>query len=239
MAKRFPHARTIFLVLLIVVSVVAGRLIPAFYAWTDSDQSRPSPLLWKVPLWAAIATAMFCCILPMLRISPPESPHETRKGFQFGLRTLLIATTLITISIPLGMLYPLVVSGIICAAAFACQIALAVRIPSQRFAAITFFACMILPYSWMVTYEEFGRTLISLPLLFGSLPTLYPGGWLSYMLGQNLHDSMWVNYLLTAMVIFVGIWLIQLGPKRTIAYLLFVTQMSLLGSLALYQAVIA
>ncbi len=45
--------------------------------------------------------------------------------------------------------------------------------------------------------------------------------------------------LLTAVEVVIGIGIVRLGPKRTIAYLLLVMQLSLLGSLMFYQLCIA
>jgi uncharacterized protein involved in response to NO len=55
--RAWLHAST-FLFVLILISATCGWFVPAFYDWTGADQSRPSPLMWQVPL--AIAVGAFC-----------------------------------------------------------------------------------------------------------------------------------------------------------------------------------
>jgi len=64
--------------LFIAISVFAGWNIPAFYEWTDSDQSRPSPLLWQVPLAVAINSFIFCLALPWLPIAGDHANDTIR-----------------------------------------------------------------------------------------------------------------------------------------------------------------
>ncbi len=62
------HAWT-FLVALILISATCGWFVPAFYDWTGADQSRPSPLMWQVPLAVAIGAFLFSVALPWIPIT--------------------------------------------------------------------------------------------------------------------------------------------------------------------------
>ncbi|TWU01595.1 hypothetical protein Pla100_13300 [Neorhodopirellula pilleata] len=188
-----------------------------------------------MPLWAATASIGFCCVLPWVPIGSTYPDPTPTNRIRFGVRTLLIATTFIAVAIPLLATFPLATSGMICAAALIHSIIFAVKNSPHRLATVGLLACMLLPFSWVVHYEEFDRILPAIPSLFASMPTLVPGALIGHLVGQSIHDSPWIAQLLTAVELLAGAGIIRLGPKRTIAYLLLVMQVSLLGSLAFYQ----
>ncbi|MCO8122536.1 hypothetical protein NHH03_12385 [Stieleria sp. TO1_6] len=225
--------------LLIAVSLIVGWSIPAFYEWTDSDQSRPSSLLWKVPLWLAISSAAFCMALPWLPIETKPPSDAPRTPMRFSVRTLLMITTGVAVAIPMLAKFPLVVSGIVCAGMFAYFIAFCVRYPEHRMASTALLACMILPYAWIVGYDELDRLLPALTVMIAGMPAFLPAAFLSQMFGQHFQESQWLAFLLSAFELAIGAWMIRLGPKRTIAYLLLVMLVSAVGSLGFYMMCIA
>ena len=223
--------------LFIAVSLLVGWFLPGFYGWTDSDQSRPSPLLWQVPLCSAIGSVAFCMALPWLPITIKPSDAAARPRIRFSLRTLLMFTTGVAVAIAFLVRFPLFMSGIMCAGAFAYVLAFCVRNPQHRMAAATLVACMVLPYAWVFGYKELGRILPDLAVMFAGMPAFVPAILLGPLFGQNMHETPWLTFLLTALELATGIWMIRLGPKRTIAYLLLVMQLSILGSLLCYMLV--
>lgn len=227
--------RIIAFVTLIAVSMMVGLSMPAFYEWTDSDQSRPSPLLWKVPVWSAIAVSLCCCVLPWLPIVTPQEPTRPTSNFRFGLRTLLVLTAVVAIAIPSLAKFPIVAAGIICGLAFANFIRVGVKEPNTRLPATALLACMILPYAWVVRYEELDRIQSHFLWMIATWPTFFPVVYLGGIFGQPFRDSPWLAMLLTAIEVAVGTWFICLGPKRTIAYSQVVLLISAMGSLVFYQ----
>jgi hypothetical protein len=225
--------------LFIAVSLLIGWSIPNFYIWTDSDQSRPSPLLWQVPLGLAILSLGLCVALPWLPIARKSSLDSPRQQLRFSLRGLLLTTTVAAVAIPLLAKFPLVVSGIVCAGSFAYFIAFCVRNPQHRLAASALVASMTLPYAWLVGYQELERVLPELLIMFAGLPAFVPAALLARLFGQNMQHTLWLAFLLTSLEMVIGIWMIRLGPKLTIAYFLLVMQLSALGSLALHMLVLA
>jgi hypothetical protein len=223
--------------LFIAVSLFVGWFLPGFYAWTDSDQSRPSPLLWQVPLCSAIGSVAFCMALPWLPIAIKPPNEAARPRIRFSLRTLLMFTTGAAVAIALLVRFPLVMSGIVCASALAYFLAFCVRNPQHRMAAATLVACMTLPYAWVFGYKELGRIFPDLAVMFAGMPAFVPAILIGNLFGQNMHDTPWLAFLLTSLELATGIWVIRLGPKRTIAYLLLVMQLSVLGSLFFYMLV--
>lgn len=136
MAKLLQHSRLIGLISLIGISVVMGWCMPGFYEWTGSDQSRPSPLLWQVPIGAGIAALAICCVLPWLPITRPETQLRPPRHWRFGLRSLLILTTVVAVAIPLFAKFPTLASGIACAIATTNLIRIAIRDANLRLPAI-------------------------------------------------------------------------------------------------------
>jgi hypothetical protein len=156
---------------------------------------------------------------------------------RFSLHMLLMLTAGIAVAIALLLKFPLVISGIVCAGAYAYFIAFCVQHPQHRMASAALLACMALPYDWVVGYKELGPILPDLAVMFAGMPAFVPAALIGRLFGQNIHDTPWLTFLLTAFELAIGIWLIRLGPKRTIAYLLLVLQISVLGSLFFYMLV--
>lgn len=231
-------SKTVFFVF-IAASLLVGRFIPSFYIWTDSDQSRPSPLLWQVPLVSSMVSVAFCVALPWLptaRLSPNvDAPREK----QFSIRTMMFATAIVAVAIALLSQFALVVSGMLSACTFAYFIAFFVRNPHYRLPAAALVASMIFPFTWILSYGELGRIFLGVLLMFSGLPAFLPAEYIAHMFKQNMHDGLWIAILLTALELFIGIWMIRLGPKRTIAYLLLVIHLSAVSSLGFHMGVLA
>ncbi len=154
---------------------------------------------------------------------------------QFGLRSLLVITAAMAITIPCFVKFPHYSANIVCAGVFAYLVRSCWSIPAKRVAAATLVACMILPFAWVVFYEELDRILPWLIENFAGLPTFYAAAWSAALLGLDIRNSPWIAPLMTAAELAIAIWLIRLGPKRTIAYLTFVMILSAMGSLVFYQ----
>jgi len=231
------HSSTLIFVGFIAASLLVGWLIPAFYAWTDSDQSRPSPLLWQLPLTTAILAFVFCVALPWLPISSDHTNAEPRASVRYRFHSLLLIATGVAIMIAVPAKFPLVGAGIVTVGMVAYFIQFWLRYPQHRLAASSLIACMILPYAWIVAYKHFGQIFQTVMALIGIFPTFYPANWICYFAGIPFRESPGLGFLLTALELVGGLWLIRLGPKRTIAYLLLVVLVSAMGSLSFYQAV--
>ena len=118
--------------LFIAASLLVGWFIPRFYIWTDSDQSRPSPLLWQVPLGSIVVSMAFCVVLPWLPIANQTSNKTSQQRLLFSIRTLLLITAMVAVAIVLLAKFPLLVSGIVTAGAFMYLIAFCVSNPQHR-----------------------------------------------------------------------------------------------------------
>ncbi len=224
---------------LIVASLVLGWLIPGFYEWTGSDQSRPSPLIWQFALGMTFIGCVICLLLPWLPI-PTQAQEETRESNQrFTLKNLLVLTTVIAIMIVALMKFPMVVSCLLGGAAFANYAWLVVRHPQLRLRAAALLSCMCLPFVWFIGYGEISNICRVLLGIAAGLPMLLPSAWLASWFGTNFHSAPWISVLLTGLELLVGTWVIRLGTKPAIAFLVFALLVSVFSSFGLHALVLA
>ena len=97
---------------------------------------------------------------------------------------------------------------------------------------------MLFPYVWIIAYDEVDRLLPEIYQWVPGMPAFFPGMFMNSLLDLGF-QSAWPAVLLTAMELGIGIWLIQLGPKRTLAYLLFVALTASMGSLVFHALCLA
>lgn len=237
MDKVKHYSTTLIFAGFILASLFVGWFLPGFYAWTDSDQSRPSPLLWQVPLSSAIVGMVFCASLPWLPILSDNTNAETEVFVRYRPRALLFVTIGVAFTMAVIVKSPLVGGGIVTVCMVAYFIRFWRRYPHHRLAASSLVACMILPYVWVVGYKELGQILPSVIALIVVLPTFSLSIWINSFAGIPYRESPGVAFLVTALELAAGLWLIRLGPKRTIAYLILVLLVSAMGSLIFYQGV--
>ncbi len=235
--------RTPACLLLIFTSGLVGSLIPSFYRWTDSDQSRPSPLLWQVPLGGALVSLGIGCALPWLPIrrreveglpdDPSHSPH------QFGIRRILIGTTVVAVVAALLMKWPYFATTIISLASLYRFGHHLYQWKHRWIEPCALLACMLLPFAWVVldapSYLSKSEALGMLPVVPGLVPSLLLGRFIE----ANVQDQSWLPCLISSMQLLLGLWLIELGPRRAIAYMLAMQVMSGFGSLVLLQLMLA
>jgi hypothetical protein len=222
--------------LIIATSLLIGLVIPAFYRWTDSDQSRPSALLWQVPLVLTSITLVVCIVLPWLPIANNLPKDVSTTKFRFSLGRLLVLTTAVAFAIPLLMNFPLVVSGVVSAITWTYFLGFCLLNPACRLSAVGLLATMSLPFAWVVADRWLAKPLL---MMLTGLPAFVPAALLSRLFKQNMQQELWLMFLLTAIELLIGTWLIRLGTKPALAYCLFVMQLSTFGSLALHMLVLA
>ena len=131
------------------------------------------------------------------------------------------------------MKFPMAVSGVLCAIAFCHVVRFWILYQHYRWQTAALLACMCLPYFWIIAFEELDEVFPAILWIVSGMPAFFPTCLIGYLVGQNSHDVMWLAVLLTGVEMVVGTWIIPLGPRRTIAYLVLVLLMSMFGSFAL------
>ena len=218
--------------LLIAVSFVVGWFVPAFYEWTGTDQSRPSPLIGQTASGLTIGAIVVCLLLPWLPIAGDAPQNSRTSAVRFNIRTVLVVTAVLAAIMAALMKFPAAVGGGLCAIAVCYLVRFWILHRGFRWQSAALLACMYLPFVWIVHADHLHVRLTTIWMALG-LPALVPTMWISRLVGQHVEKSAWISMLLTGAQLVLGIWMIRLGPRRTIAYLLFILLMSTFGSFVL------
>lgn len=234
-SHRLPRL-PIFL-LLIAVSLFVGWFIPDFYIWTGSDQSRALPVVAYTALGFTAAVVIICVLLPWLPIRQDMRGCEDGHRCRFGIRSLLIAVSVIAIMLAGMVRFPTAVSSGLCGLGFCYTVWCGVRDRQYRLPTAALLACMILPYVWILTYDERSALFPDILWLAAGLAAFLPSVMIGMLVGEHPTEMSWLSMLLTGVEMVAGACLIRLGPKRTIAYLLFVLLTSTTGSFGLHAGV--
>lgn len=230
-SKRFASL-PIFL-MLIAVSFLFGWFIPAFYDWTGSDQSRPSPLIGQTA-WGMTAVALIVwSVLPWLPIADASQETEPAVRVRFKLRTLFAVTGVAALVIAAITRIPTLVSGGLCVITLCYVVRHWILHPRHRLPITALLACMFLPFVWIVGYRELSNILPTILWAAPGLPSVLPMMIIGRWVGQHGEELFWLSTLLTSAEIVIGVWMIRLGPRRTIAYLVLVLLISTFGSFVL------
>ena len=216
---------------LVVLSGVLGLLVHPFYDWTGSDQSRPSPLLWRVPIILAVLCGLFCLAMPWLQISRNEV-----RSFRFKLRDLLIATAGVGLLAVIGSRFPLLVVASVFFFVVVFVVASSICGKHYRTQTATMFCVMYLPYLWLPFHFEFNTEFSELFGMLLGLPGFLPSIFASQMLNQHPSETIWMPPLITSVQMVVGFVLIRVGPRWTLAYFCLLMLGSAIGSLGLNAA---
>jgi hypothetical protein len=219
--------------LLIAVSFVVGWLVPRYYDWTGSDQSRTSPLVGQTALGLVIGAIIIWVALPWVPVADELPGNDRSVRFRFTSRTLFLITAVIACSIAAAIKFPMLVSGGWCALAFCYVVWFWIRSRRHRWQTSALLACMWLPFVWIITYDELKNIFPAILWLVPGMPAFFPSALVGSWLAQSGPDVLWPAVLVTGVEMAVGIWIIRLGPRHTIAYLVFVLLMSMIGSFGL------
>jgi hypothetical protein len=143
------------------------------------------------------------------------------------------------VAVAIGALtrFPMVTSGVLCAIAFCYLVRFCIQNKQYCVPIVTLFACMCLPFVWIIVDDERHNFFPAILGIVSGLPAMLPASLIGVLLGQHPQDVTWLSVLLTGAELVVGAWMIRLGPRRAIAYLLFALWMSTLGSFGLNMLV--
>lgn len=242
MSRHSSFERFFFLVLVVGVLAI-GFMVPTFYDWSGVDQSHSTPEAdrsWYIVLGFVLLTWLALPWIPgLMRMKLGKEPKsETENGlrrFQFNLRTLLIIMTVVAVSIiGLGSYRLDFVLLLVCTSLVFSMWIVAHRL-LWNWQVASLFACMYFPWAWAFVHKAF-RKDFDWTMLFAAigLPGFMPGLFVGRMvLDQRVEDSPWIMILMTVIMLAIGVWMIRLGPRRTVAWLVFVLFVSLIGSFGL------
>lgn len=220
--------------LMIAASLVVGWQIPGFYDWTGSDQSRPSPLVPQTAVGLLLSGILACCFLPWLPIvyDPPATDRAVKA--QFKIRTLLVITALAAVLLVAFRTMPLLaLSGGLQAIVFCYLVRFWIHFPSLRWPTASLLACMYLPYAWIVSWSQLYDQLPAVLWIVSGLPAFFLTLLVGSVADQHAENLTWLSSLMVSAELVMGLWMIRLGPRRFVAYLVFVLILSIFGSFVL------
>ncbi len=92
---------------------------------------------------------------------------------------------------------------------------------------------MYLPFAWLVTWDELSNALTGMLAMAAGLPAFLPTLLVSGLVHQHGKELAWLSMLLTSAELLIGVWIMRLGPRRFVAYVIFVLIASIFGSFIL------
>jgi hypothetical protein len=227
------------------LSLAIGLMIPTVFEWGEKQAARSRhpelefAALCSVLVSLVIATFLWFWNRPDARqASDDDMESRSASRIQFGIRHVLIATTLIAISLAAAPLFDLpkpMLYWIMSVVLAAIVVWTFIETASVRSRMGAILAGMFLPFAWIVPYSKpFGHTsgLLS-AILFG--PGMLPAVFLKR---GNIDDSIWIAILFVMLELGVGIWLARRGGMLALIYTLLIlclSTVSAFGFHALYR----
>ena len=222
------------LLFMVVASVAVGLLIPAYYDWTGSDQSRPSPLLLPTAIGILLAGIGCCAALAWISFPSTSSDANEGKPHQFSIQMILVLTAVVAVllaafgALPKGLLSGILLSSTLSFLAHRCY-----RDHSSRLPVATMLSAMYFPYAWIFTWRSAQDAFPEILWMGWGLPAFFHLMLLGGLFEQHSSELTWFSTLLTTVMLAIGIWMIQLGRKRLLVYLIFLLISSVYGSFIL------
>ena len=239
-------AKAIFFPLLVGGLFSVGAMIPTFYEWSGANQNRPSPYLsqafnavvgFMIVAWIALPWIPWGKKASLDELNQAENLPEglvgDRKHFQFNLRSLIVVTTSFSIAIAGLTSFRLVTIVWVIALNLFISAWFVMHCLSVRWRISAVLACMYFPYAWVLFSDDFKDVNSEHLLAAVGLPMFIPSIFIGHFIGIRAEEHAWLPILVTCVELAIGIWLARLGPRKTIAWIIAVVFVSLLGSCVL------
>lgn len=224
-----------------------GLKVRWLYDLSGADQSR-TPAVVRYAFFGFLAACGLSILgllfLPRLtRKDPIRSPF-----FRTGIFALDVVILLgIVVGAVAFRQFAMIILGVV---AFVypvfCALKLAVVSKSVRWRVMSLYACLYLPFVWLFTNDVFRNAIkqgswIFVPIVTGA-PSLAICYFTSFLLfSPALHPGVVLTSVIptvvTGLEIMVGLWVIQLGARRALAYLIVMYAISIITSFLLHALV--
>lgn len=203
------------------MSLAIGLIIPTVVECGQKQAARSrNPELEFVALISVLISLSVAIALWFLNKPAPSQTDDKKKPFsetrtpvQFGIRHVLIATTLVAITFAIAPIFKLphsVLSWIMVAVLVAILAWSFFQLAPVRSRMGAILVSLFFPFAWIVpTNVPFGHTSGLLPaLLFG--PGILPA---VFLRRGHFDDSVWIAFLFVLLELGVGIWMARRGGK--------------------------
>ncbi|MEO1523984.1 MAG: hypothetical protein AAFX06_01040 [Planctomycetota bacterium] len=213
---------------LAAIALAIGLFVPEIYDWTGQDQSYHSPRTTGLLITIPVVALVFSVSMFWWPKADPSSPRA-----QFNVRGMLIAITLIAISLAAIPVLSMVPSVLVCVGGYA-YVAWIALDPKRRLAALTFLGCALAPFAWVFKYDHPWDTN---PLVAGTLPALLPAMFTASMTDMNMHQSPQLPAYLTGIYYLAALTLARFGRRWSVAVNTWTLVASIFGSLTLHAMI--
>ena len=231
-------------ILIGVIVTIIGYFVPEYYDWSGADQSRAAPIVGVHAALLAVMTVIALGGIYVWHRRTKIDAGENRTSdphLQVSIRQIVILTALvacftagITGVSAMGEEYQRFGAGLLSAsAAFATLLAVLVAIlkPLLRLQILGMLACQFGPFLWVGrTIAGSGNVAASFAMGFPVLPALIPAHILSSFISNSRSAQLAIAGTIAIGQIAVGLWLIESGHKRALAYSILLASCSIAGS---------
>ena len=221
---------------IMALAIVGGLSMSSFYDWSGEDQSRAAPIVRWLALGLVAINLSACAGLIWYSRNRPattEATHPARPKFRFGIIGIMAATTLVAIAVAAQVRFNISVGTLLVVAVTAYALWTAFKRSEHRWAICALLTCTWAPFLWIFRWPEFKGVMLHVLQMMAQAPSLMVAGWISMLTRRNFPDVMQFCSLCTAIELSIGLWLIHLGPRRGLAYTLWVLMLSLFSSFLL------
>ncbi|TWT68305.1 hypothetical protein [Crateriforma conspicua] len=238
-----------FVIASAVVLTGCGLSIPGFYDWTESDQSDQSHLLWIIPLASWSISSVLCFVAGRywpgaFRLdgdssvcSGGTSGRSELGQARYGLRWLLMVPLVVAAVIVGCQKIPLATTVVVCIGAWSAWGFSLWRRRMVRPELAVLVLGMMLPFVWVYTdaalINEFPWTVLASLAMPGILTAMLSGQFLE----SSIHQAEWLPFITTAVHLLFGVVVIRFHARLGHYFILFITHVSLMGSIVLQMLV--
>lgn len=221
-------------VIAVALPILLGLLVPAYYEWTGSDQSRV-PRVVPITMFAILGTALAATVavpwlIPSRAISVAEVPQTQR----FTLRALLLSVTAAAVAMGVFRSNPLMALGaLFVVGVWGVLVRYAWRNPTLGWPVSAMFGCLYGPMTWVFTYGDLHIPLFESLALFVGLPPFLAVDFLGTLFQSHFDKSFWISHLATGLQLLLGAWLARSYPRIFIIFLLWSFVLAIIGSFGL------
>ncbi len=229
---------------LMAAAIICGWLLPEFYDWSGEDQSRAAPVV----RWIALVLLLFDAVaigwlvwshVRERRTTLKEDPssHVSLAHHVFGIRHILIATSVIAVIVTAERMFKLPLANGLTLALVAYATWLAYRWPARRWEIVALLVCMWAPFLWVFRWPEFKSNMVEVLMMLPGVPMLLPAAFFNRLIGIDMIGDLTTTGLFSMFQLALGLWIVNVGSKPAIAYSLAAFTISLVSSFVLQALV--
>lgn len=220
----------------VLSALMIGVNVRNIYDWTGEDQSRHT--VWTdVVVFSIVGTAVVLSLaLPWI----PLAKRTDSTPWRFGIGTLAMLTGVVAILLVTLKLAPLVLSGVLCFAAYIFALYSSWKWRESSvclFGIPAMLLSILVPFVWILRESDKFELAALVLRWLGQFPAFLPAVVGSGLMGSNIHSNESLGVILTAFEIVVAVFAFRIGPRIGLLFLIWSTVASIIGSFVLHALI--